>query len=248
MSTIQAGQASGSEGTTGNGALSHTKESPSRSRSHISRNRSFGNLSETGSDLHRHGKGSGKQKTFVAHTSGTRHHHRALSSGHRVPSYGRNLNKLTTLTDLHKTNTDHQNISNNTQATSNSSQSNIEITHASSSASSSPSSISSSIPTNLSTTPVTTPALSTAGFGVAHSTHVSRTQQKLMLQRQLTSDMTFGDEPNLAALSLNDNNKLHRELERISREYLNAVRFEDPLLAEILLLEKSGAFKDGENE
>ena len=39
-----------------------------------------------------------RSKQFIAHTSGTRHHHRAFSSGNRVPSHGSKLNKLTAFT------------------------------------------------------------------------------------------------------------------------------------------------------
>jgi hypothetical protein len=42
----------------------------------------------------------GKHHPHVAHTSASKHH-RATSFGHRVPSYGKGLNKLTALTTVH---------------------------------------------------------------------------------------------------------------------------------------------------
>ena len=75
--------------------------SSSRKQANIRKSTSGTNLVDNGNN--NGGTGNGRlQKTrskqFVAHTSGTRHHHRAFSSGNRVPSHGSKLNKLTAFT------------------------------------------------------------------------------------------------------------------------------------------------------
>jgi hypothetical protein len=45
-------------------------------------------------------RGASGSRHHVAHTKASTKHHRGTSSGHRVPSYGKGLNKLTPLTSV----------------------------------------------------------------------------------------------------------------------------------------------------
>jgi hypothetical protein len=78
------------------GLVQRTSSSTSLHRSASNKSNSSSGTSK-GKAHHAHAHG---HHPHVAHTSASTKHHRATSFGHRVPSYGKGLNKLTALTNV----------------------------------------------------------------------------------------------------------------------------------------------------
>src|SRR5579859_1644687 len=79
-----------------------------RNSSTSSLHRSMSSKSNTSAGAPKTGKHH--HHAHVAHTSASKHH-RATSFGHRVPSYGKGLNKLTALTTAHPDDTPKEHLS-----------------------------------------------------------------------------------------------------------------------------------------
>ena len=77
------------------GLVQRTSSSTSLHRSASNKSNSSSGTSKAGKVHHAHG-----HHAHVAHTSAGTKHHRATSFGHRVPSYGKGLNKLTAMTTV----------------------------------------------------------------------------------------------------------------------------------------------------